>query len=340
MGRPAHGSADGCRGTRPATARPVRIRLQHDQPELASVKVAPLASTGRAGQCHRPALARTSTGLLLRQRQPGAGPAARTCLHPARAVPSAAPAWRGRSRFSVMRSPSRLPGPGPSTAGRCRIRPAPSWPCRPGRHGSWPAARASCSSTGRVGSSTTSPARRSATTPVVGWLVQEVLHARSDETGRTRGAVGDEARVTDGNRATDEAHGGGFCVADTAGRIRCSSDGLDWQPVDPGVVNWLPVEPVDAADEPAPMITVERVLQDLHTLRFLGPFAAVLGVIVGSSWQSAVCSPRWRRTGAAVGLRRLRGRSTHRRAGVPRAGQAPAVRPVQPSADGHRSRRE
>ena len=115
-----------------------------------------------------------------------------------------------------------------------------------------------------------------------GWLVQEALHARSDETGRTRGAVGDEARVTDGNRATDEAHGSGsFCVADTAGRIRCSSDGLDWQPVDPGVVNWLPVEPVDAADESAPVITVERVLQDLHTLRFLGPFAAVLGVIVG-----------------------------------------------------------
>lgn len=75
--------------------------------------------------------------------------------------------------------------------------------------------------------------------------------------------------------------GNGACVRDDASRVLCSRDGLQWTAADASGVRWGDSAGPAGDGNEVPAITVERVLQDLHTLRFLGRLGSVLGLVFG-----------------------------------------------------------
>ena len=76
--------------------------------------------------------------------------------------------------------------------------------------------------------------------------------------------------------ATGTNAAGAVCLRDRSGRSRCTVDGIEWSPPSPADIMW---EIAGRARHAS--ISVERLFQDLHALRFLGWGAAVLGIVFG-----------------------------------------------------------
>ena len=114
-----------------------------------------------------------------------------------------------------------------------------------------------------------------------------------------------------------------FCVRGSDAAA-CSIDGVDWLRSVPAAIVWQPIAPPAAGS--GATLTWERLFQDLHALRFLGPPARWLGVLLALSLMFLAV------TGAWQALSRHRHHLIHHQpgAGHPRQPERPA-RPDRPA---------
>lgn len=122
--------------------------------------------------------------------------------------------------------------------------------------------------------------------------------------------------------------GAQFCVRGSDAAA-CSIDGVEWLHSVPVAIAWQPI----AAPVSGATLTWERLFQDLHGLRFLGPAARWLGVLLALSLIFLAV------TGAWQALSRHRHHLIHQQhgAGLPRQPERPQrpERPARPERPPH-----